>query len=55
MMSDADRIDLLTRVIRLLLDNIDYQAGNCRVNEMIGAVLPPDILHLAKEAVNVPR
>jgi hypothetical protein len=54
-MSDTDRIDLLTRVIHLLLDNIDYQAGNCRVNDMIGAVLPPEILRIAKEAVNVPR
>ena len=37
--------------LRLLLDNIDYDAGNCRVNELIGAVLPIEILRRAKKAI----
>lgn len=34
--------------IRLLLDNIDYTAGACRVNEAVGAVLPESILRIVK-------
>lgn len=34
--------------LRLLLDQIDYVAGNCRANEMIGAVLPASLLSKVK-------
>lgn len=36
--------------LRLLLDAVDYQAGACRVNEMIGAVLPVEILERVRNA-----
>lgn len=42
---DEPRIALL-----LLLDAIDYQRGACRVNEMIGAVLPAELLSRARAA-----
>jgi len=37
-----------------LLDQIDYTAGNCRPNEMIGAILPANVLALCREAAQQP-
>ena len=37
MEDQSERIEVLRRALLLLPDNIDYEAGNCRVNEMIGA------------------
>lgn len=34
-----------------LLDQVDYTSGACRVNEMVGAVLPAAIIALAKQAI----
>jgi hypothetical protein len=34
-----------------LLDQVDYTAGNCRPNEMVGAVLPKEIVTLARGAI----
>ena len=53
MEDQPERIEVLRRALLLLLDNIDYEAGNCRVNEMIGAVLPKEILRKAREAVKL--
>jgi len=53
MEDQSERIEVLRRALLLLLDNIDYEAGNCRVNEMIGAVLPKEILRKAREAVKL--
>jgi len=50
-MDDQTYLEGLERALRLLLDNIDYDAGNCRVNEMIGAVLPMEVLRTAKRAL----
>ena len=47
MEDQSERIEILKQALLLLLDNIDYEAGNCRVNEMIGAVLPKEILRKA--------
>ncbi len=49
--SQSERIEDLRRAILLLLDNIDYESGNCRINEMVGAVLPKEVLRKAKDAV----
>lgn len=38
----------LKRILLLLLDNIDYESGACGVTEMIGAILPKEILQQAK-------
>ena len=34
-----------------VLDQVDYTAGNCQVNEMVGAVLPTEVIVLAREAL----
>jgi hypothetical protein len=36
--------------LQLLLDCVDYTSGACRLNEMVGAVLPQEILFRAKKA-----
>ena len=36
--------------LRLVLDCVDYIGGNCRINEMVGAVLPCEILKRARRA-----
>lgn len=34
-----------------LLDQIDYTAGNCRPNEMVGAVLSKEIIAMCRQAI----
>lgn len=34
--------------VLLLLDQVDYTAGRCQVNEMVGAVLPTEVIVLIK-------
>lgn len=41
----------LSVAVKLLLDHIDYTAGNCKPNEQVGAVLPKSIIELARKAV----
>lgn len=41
----------LAKAINLILDQVDYLAGNCRVNEMIGAILPKEIISIARAAL----
>lgn len=38
-------------VLRLMLDQVDYTKHACRPNEMVGAVLPPEIIERAKGAL----
>ena len=33
-----------------VLDCVDYTIGNCRLNEMIGAILPSEIIEQARKA-----
>jgi len=37
--------------LQVVLDCVDYTAGNCRANEMVGAVLPAEIIEQAKNAL----
>lgn len=37
--------------LRLILDSVDYTSGACRVNEMVGAVLPTEIIIIARKAL----
>jgi hypothetical protein len=34
-----------------ILDACDYTAGNCGVTEMVGAVLPTELIQLARQAL----
>ena len=52
MLKETTPVDEL-EVVRLLLDHVDYLNGACRVNEMIGAVLPEEILLRARSATGV--
>lgn len=45
-------MDIKTALLTIL-SQIDYDAGNCRPNEMVGAVLPVEIIRLAREALKV--
>ena len=37
--------------LRTLLDQVDYTAGNCRPNEMVGAVLEAGVIKLCRDAL----
>jgi hypothetical protein len=34
-----------------VLDQVDYTNGACRLNEMVGAVLPKEVIVLARKAI----
>lgn len=38
--------------VLLLLDQVDYTTGRCRVNEMVGAVLPTEVIALVRTKLN---
>ena len=46
-----DKADELRTVLLLVLDCVDYTRGNCRMNEMVAAVLPKEIIERARKAV----
>lgn len=37
--------------LRVLLDQVDYTAGACRPNEMVGAVVSRELLQQCKDAL----
>ncbi len=41
----------LVAALGVLLDQVDYTEGNCRVNEMVGAVLPEIVIDTARQAL----
>jgi hypothetical protein len=43
--------DKLRGELLVLLDHIDYERGACRPNEMIGAVLPVEVLRRCKNTL----
>lgn len=49
----AKQIGELRAALRTVLDCVDYRATppNCRSNEMVGAVLPPAVIDLARKAL----
>ena len=38
--------------LRTILDQVDYTSGACRPNELVAAVLPVEIIKLAREALD---
>jgi len=38
----------------LLLDQVDYTAGNCQMNEPVGGVLPQEVIKLCRNAAQLP-
>lgn len=46
---DAEQLQKLRSATKVLLDCVDFTAGNCSLNNMIGAILPiPVILEVKK-------
>lgn len=43
--------DKLRAVLLAILDAVDYTDGACRVNDMVGAVLPKVLIERAREAL----
>ena len=41
----------LSASLHVVLDAVDYTVPNCRVNEMVGAVLPQELIVMAREAL----
>lgn len=41
----------LRATLQLILDHVDYVAGNCAVNEPVGAALPESVITQAREAI----
>lgn len=37
--------------LQLVLDQVDYTSGACSVTEMVGAVLPKEVIAKAREAI----
>ena len=36
----------------LILDQVDYKANNCSITDMIGAVLPVEVIDKCRDALN---
>jgi len=45
------RLEALEEALDTVLDAVDYTSGACRVNEMVGAVLPIELIARAKAAL----
>lgn len=52
-MNDTERKEYedVATALRLVLADCDYTQGNCRVNEMVGAVLSKSVLDIAHKAL----
>jgi hypothetical protein len=47
------RLEDLRSALLLLLDQVDYNSGSCRPNEMVGAVLPVEIIHKIRNILDL--
>lgn len=48
---DAERVKIITQALHVLLDSVDYTKGNCKPTEMVGAVLPQEVITLARKCL----
>lgn len=39
------------QALMLVLDQVDYVRGNCGITDMVGAVLPKEIIAIARKAL----
>lgn len=44
-------VEKLRIALQIILDSVDYSVGACRLNEMVGAVLPREVIDIAREAI----
>lgn len=54
----ADELEAMTRerdglrtALQLVLDQVDFTENNCRLNDMVGAVLDSKVIELAHKAL----
>ncbi len=51
-MADQQQIiNDLRAALEVVLDQVDYTKGACQVNEMVGAVLPKEVIAKARTAI----
>ena len=41
-----------TEALRLLLDHVDYKSNNCSVTDMVGGVLPTQVIETCRETLD---
>lgn len=51
MKSDKSKLSEVVQALQLVLDSVDYTSGACTVFEMVGAVLPKEIIITARKAL----
>jgi hypothetical protein len=44
------KLDLRAALL-LVLDQVDYMHGACSITDAVGAVLPPDVIEIARAAI----
>lgn len=54
-LSRAAKLETARSMLMLVLDQVDYKAGNCGVTEMVGAVLPVDVIDSARRALELTK
>lgn len=48
---EREHVEALTAALGAILDAVDYTSGACRPTEMVGAVLPEELLACARTAI----
>lgn len=51
MATRMDKLEAVVPVLQVLLDQVDYTAGACSLTEMVGAVLPKQVIENARNAL----
>lgn len=49
-MSDVSKEEII-HSLQVLLDCVDYTEGACSVNEMVGAVLPKEVILMCRDII----
>ena len=50
-MTDMMKVKQLRAALGATLDSVDYTSGACRLTEMVGAVLPKEVIAVARQAM----
>lgn len=57
-MEESEKLEQLKKVsaelvnrCKVLLNQVDYTEGNCRLNEMVGAVLPVEVIRNLRSTI----
>lgn len=50
-LSPAPKVDKLKEALRVILDCVDFRAGNCAPRDMVAAVLPTSVIEKCRDAL----